>query len=422
MRKRMIAAAFACIVLFSLAGCGKTADGFVPSENKNASHHMVLALREGTYADVIEGCLADFEKKHDVAIDVYELSEDGLHSAVADDAANDEGAYDLCMVDGSWMQEYTAENVLTKLNDYGYTLDDDIIPATTEICYRDGDTYLAPYYGNVTVLLYNKSILERAGYAAEGVLSVGDMQRICNFAKKTHNLGFMYRGDSENNIVVDFLPVLLACGGWVVDEDNHPTVDTPEFHRAMESYMALIDTGKPASRDELVIAVANNAAAMAIGWPGWYTPERNSTADYIAIPVKGTADGKTYNTSVYGVWTIGVPANSMNKGLAVELLSYLMDPKVQLATVEKGGVPCRYSCLRDPEVLEKFPQYEAVRQALENGVYRPIMEEWTDFYTILGAHMREIINGEKNVDKGLKEAQEELEALCGSKQNLADEQ
>ena len=39
-----------------------------------------------------------------------------------------------------------------------------------------------------------------------------------------------------NNLVVDAMPILLSYGAWVVDEDNNPTVNTPEFKKAMEAY------------------------------------------------------------------------------------------------------------------------------------------------------------------------------------------
>ncbi len=408
MKRRIAALLISCLAVLSAGGCAGSDNRFTPSDNKDASVHLSLALRDGTYADVIADCVVDFENKYNVACDIYRLSEDELHAAILDDAESGAGAYDLCMVDGSWMQEYTSAGVLAKLNAYGYELDNDIIPATTEICFRDGDTYLAPYYGNVTVLLYNKSIIKRAGYEPSDIQSVADMKKICEFAKKTHNLGFMYRGDTENNIVVDFLPVLLAYGGWVVDENNQPSVDTVEFHDAMAAYLDLIATGKPAGRDELVIAVANNAAAMAIGWPGWYTPEPHSTADYIAMPGRMDDDGAFCNASVYGIWTLGVPISSQQPKLAVSLLSYLMDKDVQYGTVASGGVPCRYSSLKDEAVLAQFPEYKAVCTALEEGVYRPIIAYWPQFYTILGAHMRDIIEGGATIDEGLAAAQQEL--------------
>lgn len=170
------------------------------------------------------------------------LSEGDLYSGIALDAINDKGSYDLCMVDGSWMAEFTENGVLANLTELGYSLDEDVIPATTTICYVGDDLYLAPYYGNVTVLLYNKANVEAAGYTGDTILSLEDMLAICEKAKADGKLGFIYRGDSQNNLVVDFLPILLSYGGWVIDSNNQPTVNTPEFKDAMNFYLKLIAT------------------------------------------------------------------------------------------------------------------------------------------------------------------------------------
>lgn len=372
---------------------------------------LTLALRAGTYSEVIKSCLLDFQKENNVLCTVLDLSEDELHRRVADNAAYENGDYDFCMVDGSWMAEYTSKGVLANLSELGYSLDDDIIPATTVICYQNGGLYLAPYYGNVTVLLYNKLMVKEAGFSPSEIHSLDDMLKICQFARKRHNLGFMYRGDTANNIVVDFLPILLSYGGWVVDSLNNPTINTPEFLRAFNMYRQLIDTGRAAKKDDLIAAIANKSAAMGIGWPGWYTPTKNSSMDYLAITGRSRFGKATYNANIYGIWAVGIPANSRHKEYAVKLLAYLMDKKVQKATVIKGGVPCRYSSLKDEEILKKFPQYAVVCNALERGMYRPVMEEWTAFYTILGAHMKAILAGEEQMQAGLIAAELELKDM-----------
>lgn len=372
---------------------------------------LTLILRAGTYADVIKECLPAFEAEHNVTCEVLELSESDLYSGIALDAINTKGSYDLCMVDGSWMAEFTENGVLANLTELGYELDDDVIPATTAICYVDDALYLAPYYGNVTVLLYNKANVEEAGYTGDTILSLDDILAICQNAQANGKLGFIYRGDNQNNLVVDFLPILLSFGGWVIDEDNQPTVDTPEFKEAMNFYLELIATGSAQVKDDLIASCDTGAGTMGIGWPGWYTPTEETTADYCAITGAVSTGSETYNANVYGIWTIGVPSNSQNKELATELLSYLMDKDVQKSTVPSGGVPCRYSSLQDPEVLATYPQYEVVCKALEGGMYRPVIAEWTQFYTILGTEMDNIINGVKTVDDGLAYAQAQLEEL-----------
>ncbi len=405
MVKRIVSATLVVAMTLGLAACG---GGGKKSGGRDT---LTLALREGTYADVIEQCLPEFEEKHGVTCVVEKLSEEDLHGGVVEDAANSDGKYDLCMVDGSWMAEYTSQNVLASLSELGYELDDDIIPATTKISYCNDQVYLAPYYGNVTVLLYNRSLAEAAGYGKGEIATLEDVKKIADYAKAEGKSGFIYRGDTPNNLVVDFLPILLSYGGWVVDEGNNPTVDTIAFHDAMEFYLELIKTGEALEKEDMISAISGDKGALGIAWPGWYTPEEGSPADYCALSGRVNENSTSYNANVYGVWTIGIPENSTNKAVALELLEYLMDPAVQKSTVDAGGVPCRYSSLADPDILAKYPQYEEVRQALESGTYRPIMMVWPDFYTILGTAMDRIIKGENSVDEGLAEAQSQLEEL-----------
>lgn len=414
--KKAFALFLALVMTLSLVACGgeETPTDKAPDGGDSAQPTtLTLILRGGTYADVIKECLPTFEKEHNVKCEVLELSEDDLHSKIALDSMNQEGAYDLCMVDGSWAAEFMDAGVVANLTELGYELDDDIIPATTAISYFDDNVYLAPYYGNVTVLLYNKANVEAAGYDGDSIASLEDMLKICQQAKADGKKGFIYRGDSNNNMVVDFLPILLSFGGWVLDENNQPAVNTPEFKDALEFYMELIATGDAEKKDDLIASVDTGAGTMGVGWPGWYTPTADSTADYCAITGAATAGDQTRNANVYGVWTLGITANSTHKELTLELLKYLMDKDVQLATVPSGGVPCRYSSLQNPDVLKTYPQYEVVCKALEGGVYRPVIKEWTEFYTILGTEMSAIVNGVKNIDQGLADAQTQLEAIMG---------
>ena len=411
MKRKLLTLVLAGAMVCSLAACGGNNNSESSETSTDGRTQMSIALRGGVYADVLKECLPAFEEEHNVTIDVQELSEEDLHTSVALNATSAEGAYDLCMVDGSWMAEFTDAGVLANLTELGYELDEDIIEATTSICYVDDNVYLAPYYGNVTVLMLNKAIVEEAGYTADTVDSLEAVLDICQQAQANGKKGFIYRGDNQNNLVVDFLPILLSYGGWVVDENNQPTVNSEEFVNAMNYYMELIATGEAQVKDDLVASVDSGAAAMGIAWPGWYTPTADTPADYIALNGKATPDAEANNANVYGIWCLGIPSNSQNKELAAELLAYLMDPEVQYGTVASGGVPCRYSSLQDEEVLAQYPQYEVVCQALESGVYRPVIAEWTEFYTTLGSEMDNIINGAKTVEEGLNDAQAALEEL-----------
>ena len=428
MKKLIVLLLVLTMVCASFAGCAQPATETAADSNAAADTatepaaapaaegaqeptKLTLILRGGTYGEVIKAALPEFEAANNCTCEVLELAFDDLHTKIALDAVNAQGAYDLCMVDGSWMAEFTANNVLANLSGMGYTLDDDIIPATTTICKVGDDVYLAPFFGNVTVLLYNKQLIADAGYQLEDITTFADVMDI---AQKTHEagkIGFIVRGGSGDNIVSDFIPHLLAYGGWVVDENNQPTVDTDTFKAAFTNYIDLYKLGDTMDKDDIVAAIDGGTAAMAIGWPGWYVPTADSAASYTVIPTKLTDTDTAKNTSMYGVWTIGICNNSQNKELTLKLLEYLMDKDTQLASIDNGGVPCRYSCLQNADVLAKYPQLATVCSALETGVYRPVIEQWAEFTNILGTEMDAVIQGTKTMDDGLAAAQTALQEL-----------
>ena len=402
--KRWIAGGLSLAMLASL-NTGLTANA------SDDPTKMTLILRGGNYAEVIKQALPAFEEENNCEIEVLEMSFDDLHTGIALNAMEETGAYDLCVVDGSWMAEFTTNNVLMNLSDLGYSFDEDVIPNTTEICKVGEDIYLAPYFGNVTVMMYNKALVEAAGYTPEDIDTLDELLDVAKASQESGANGFVYRGDTGDNIVSDFLPILLAYGGWVVDENNQPTVDTQEFKDALNYYLELVGTGTAMSKDDIAASLDNGTSALAIGWPGWYVPTEESAASYTVSPTKVSEESEAYNTSEYGTWTIGIPANAPNPELAYKLLTHIMDPQVQLESIDIGGVPCRYSCLQNEEVLAKYPYLATVCDALEGGVYRPAIEEWTDFTNILGTEIGNIIAGTKDVDQGLADAQQQLTDL-----------
>ncbi|MCR4999874.1 MAG: extracellular solute-binding protein [Lachnospiraceae bacterium] len=407
--RRFISILLSCILAVSITGCQ-----LVPTSSSPAQPTVLrLLLREGTYTDVVKHSLETFEQEHNVICDVVALSESKLHDSIAISNTSGE-SFDLCQVSGSWMAEFTEKGLLENLSAHGYVFDSDIIPRTTEISYYQGKIYLIPYLGNVSVLFYNKALLEDSGHTPEDLTTLETIYETCKTASDNGHIGFMYRGDT--NVIVDFMPFLISYGGWWIDDQHQPTVTTPEFKAALGYYKKLTDTGKCSTKEDIINAISRGHGAMSIGWPAWYLPTDSSPASYCELNGK-VADGhECHNANIYGIWALGISANSPHKDLSYELLTYLMDPTVQKNSMEVGGVPCRYSCLRDSNVLSRYPQYDSICAALENGTYRPFMANWSDFEKVLTPHIIDVLQNRSDIDTAMEAAQNELKELMGQNQ------
>ena len=367
---------------------------------------LTLILRAGTYADVLKEAIPAFEEANNCKIEFSEETFDDLHTKIALDAVNAEGAYDVLMLDGTWMTEFTENGVLANLSDMGYKFDEDIIPATTAAGVdADGNIYMLPYYGNVTIFMYNKDLIDKYN---EGVVpsTWNGVLELSQKMKADGVDGYILRQGAGDPNVTDFLPVLKAFGGWVLNEDfSEVTLNTPEAKAALEFYIDLYKAGNLLDKDNMVAAVNNGSAAMAVGWPGW------GASNYTVIPTKVSDDSAEQYTSIYGCWFLGMAENSAKKDLALKFLEYAMDPEVQLATVSKGCVPCRESSLLNKDVLAEKPNLEVVYGALSTGTYRPAVGFYTDLVNTFGPYLDSAVMGTMSVDDALAQGQAACEAL-----------
>lgn len=367
---------------------------------------LTLILRAGTYAEVLKQAIPAFEEANNCKIEFSEETFDDLHTKIALDAVNAEGAYDVLMLDGTWMTEFTENGVLANLSEMGYTFDDDIIPATTAAGVdADGNIYMLPYYGNVTIFMYNKDLIDKYNEGNvpatwNGVLELAQKMKADGVD------GYILRQGAGDPNVTDFLPVLKAFGGWVLNDDfSAVTLNTPEAKAALEFYIDLYKAGNLLDKDNMVAAVNNGSAAMAVGWPGW------GATNYTVIPTKVSDDSEEQYTSIYGCWFLGMAENSAKKDLALKFLEYAMDPEVQLATVADGGVPCRESSLLAESTLEIKPNLATVYGALSTGTYRPAVGFYTDLVNTFGPYLDSAVMGTMSVDDALAQGQAACEAL-----------
>lgn len=404
MKKILVLTLVALMALLPIAGCFAEA---APADGGK----LTLILRAGSYTDVLKALAPKFEEENNCTIEILDLDFSDMYQKIALDSQNAAGAYDVVMVDGSWFTEFCTNGILENLTAMGVTLDDDYIAGTTKGGLdADGNVYCVPFFGNVQLFYYNKDVLAKYGYDAPPT----DWASVLELAQKINAdgvLGYVARAQAGENIVTDIDPMLLSNGGQILDADNNVTINTPEYKAALESYIEMIKAGQIMAKDDIVAAVNNGTAAMSLIWPGWFTPGADDSTSFALMPNKATKDSPEYNSAWYGLWYLGVTANSQNKELAAKFLQYATSSESEIATVQYGLTPIRHSPYQDAGVLAQSPQLAIVYEALKVGVYRPSVTQWTDITNTLGVELDNAVQGVKTVDQALADAQSACEAL-----------
>lgn len=372
---------------------------------------LTLVLRAGSYTDVMKALAPAFEKENNCTIEMLDLDFSDMYQKIALDSMNAKGAYDVIMIDGSWFTEFLTAGMVADLTAMGYSLDEDFIAGTTKGGQdANGNVFAVPFFGNVQLFYYNKDVLAKYGFDAAPT----DWQTVLELAQKIKadgTIGFAARAQAGENIVTDIDPLVLASGGQVMDADGNITINTPEYTNALQNYVKLIEAGQIMTKDDIVAAVNNGTAAMSLIWPGWYTPGGDEATSFALMPNKLAPDAEEHNTAWYGLWYLGVTANSENKDLALKFIDYVTSAESEIATVAQGLTPIRHSPYQDASVLEQSPQLAIVYEALKSGVYRPSVPQWTEITNTLGVELDNAVQGAKSIEAALADAQKACEEI-----------
>ena len=402
MRKRI------AIVLSLLMAAAVFAGCQAKSQDK-----LVIAARGGSHVNAMEAVKAEFEKEHNVEIEIIGLEAADLKQKISLDAKNKNGAYDLIMADDPWMPELGEAGIFANLSELGVKEDADFEESSLALGkhpYATGDLYALPFSGNVQLFFYNKQLLDNYSYDAPQ-----SWEEVLEIANKVHaedNLtGYVIRGQQGNPIVSDFLPIFWAYGGQVFDENWNAQIDTEAGQQALDTYIQLFAVGANYETTDIVSSVSEGKAAMALGWPSWFITGENASADYAPIPSKATVNGQETSTGMIGNWMMGVTANSQNKELAAEFLSFITSSDTQKKMVEHGGVPTRKSVYLDSELAAQYKHFPVMLEALQNSVARPRTEKWSRVEEALGVELSAAIAETKSIEAALADANEAINQI-----------
>lgn len=401
-------------------------------EGLAAEKKLVIAGRDGTYGDALQLAVdAYLEQNPDVEIELLKLPYSGLMEKVVIDLKEATGAYDLLMMDDTWVTGFSAAGWLTDLSalmqEKGEELDPDFVDAAVDCArypYERGTApvYGLPFVGNVELFVYRQDLFEKYKLAAppktwDDVLNAAKM-----IGEQEEGVyGVVFRGVKGNPINSGFLPIFWAFGAEIIDAEGKPAVNSPEGVAALEFFLELAKyapTGVEVyNASEVRDALLSGGAAIATEvWPAWVpdldNPEKSQVVGKIAVTVHPAQTAEP--APMIGAWHLAIPAASQRKDAAYDFLKFITSQDMQKKmAMDVGLPPTRASVYTDPDVVEKYRWYPTQLEALKASKVRPRIPEWLEIDVKMGTYLNLALIGEMTPEEALTELNNEIADLLG---------
>ncbi|CAM4091454.1 sugar ABC transporter substrate-binding protein [Paenibacillus alkaliterrae] len=403
-----------------------TGNGAAAEKDKKESVTITAAMQQHSAVDAIKEMLPEFEQQTGIKVQFDILPQEELHSKTELALASNSDQYDVVMMDMMFTTQYAKAGWVSPLEDLisaneATLQSDDFMEGFLSAFQTDGHTYGLPFYGESTMLMYNKEMFEQAGIANPPT-TIDELIAAAKELTKDGKYGIAMRGArGEGMNIYVWAGFYNAFGGkWLVD--GKPVMNSPEAIKATEVYADLIKNYAPPgganfSWDQVQLAVQQGTVAMAIDATNFAarleSPENSKVVGKIGYaPVPSGPAGSS--PSVYTAGLV-VPKGSEHQEAAFEFISWATSKEIQLKTAIEGlrADATRKSVWEDQSYRDKY-NYEGwtdvTVQAMEeaNADYRPRIKEWKRMGDRLGIAVSEVL-ASSDAKEALDSAQKDIE-------------
>ena len=400
---------------------------------------LTLSSHTGPTTDAYKELAKEFEELTGAEVVVIDESWTDLLSKHLAAFAAHTGDYDILTWPYVWFGHYVEGDMVENLNDWfakedlidaDYDLED-FVPAILEAYgryttgfYTDPDAlWSVPYKFDVYLAFYRPDVWVEAGIVDEdGNAKLPETwEELAEHAKIISEkvpdiVPLAIPLIIDDPTVSTFLPIFVSYGGeppmpWF-DENLYPAFYGEEAVNAVNALKDLMPY-MPADAlemdyDSVNAFMAQGEAAYGLNWnaylPVLLDPEKSKISDSVGFDlVPGGPAGRPQGL---GGWQMGISKDSANKEAAFQLLQFLTGknrgPRLALA----GGSVARYSTAEDPEIVEAFPYYPLLLEAVENVAVRGMDRSWVEQQMTIAVAVNEILLGADPEETLLKAAEQ----------------
>ena len=347
-----------------------------------------------------------FTQETGIQVQYNETSYDAWYQAAKNDGLHKTGAYDIYVMDDSWVPEFAAGNVIQSLDKLGFHVNPDIIvnglnqgywppkvgAKMKDFASKSPELYAIVIIDDVEILYYNKDYFPTAPKTWDDIAAAAAAK-----AKPGGPYGWSARGVKGNPIVQTYLPLLNSYGGSFVNDDWSPGFAGPEGVGALErlfSFIPYMPSGVAEfdTDQETQSLLQGNCLAITE-----YTGLSHVVDDPASSKVPGKINmaatpSQEKSGPAIGTFIAGIASGAPNPQGAKKYLEWFTSAQIQIDFAKtNGSAAVTKSALTDPTIAAQYRWLPAIADAVTNSIAKPHTPDEPKMEDILGTRLNEAL-------------------------------
>ena len=404
-----------------------------------ASAETTITVATVNNGDMIrmQGLTDDFTAKHpDIKVEWVTLEENVLRQRVTTDVATKGGQYDVMTIGTYEVPIWGKQGWLVGLDDLPESYDvDDLLPAIRGGLTVDGTLYAAPFYGESSMVMYRKDLVEAAGMEMPEAPTWDQVKEIAAATTDKANevYGICLRGKAGWGENMAFLTAMSnSFGAKWFDMEWTPQFDSEEWKATLTFYLDLMNEyGPPGASsngfNENLALFQTGKCAMwidaTVAASFVTNPDDSEVADQVGFAL-APDNGLGKRGNWLWAWNLAVPAGTEKEDAAKAFIEWATSKEYTELVAEKEGwanVPpgTRTSLYENPAYLEAAPFAQMTLESIEAadpqnptvdevpyvGVQFVAIPEFQGLGTAVGQQFSAALAGQITAEQALANAQ-----------------
>lgn len=320
------------------------------SSGAMASENLVIATVNNGDMIRMQGLTQDFTDKTGHTVEWVTLEENVLRQRVTTDIAAKGGSFDIMTIGMYETPIWGANGWLVPLDDLSADYNaDDILPAMRAGLSHDGTLYAAPFYGESSMIMYRKDLMEKAGlempdaptwqFIREAAAAMTDRENDIN--------GICLRGKAGWGEGGAFITVTAnSFGARWFDEDWNAQFDQPEWKEALEFFVGMMNESGP--NGYATNGFNENLNLFQQGKCGMWidatvaasfvtNPDDSTVADKVGFALAPNSEGVEKRANWLWAWALAIPAGTQKADAAKEFIEWATSTDyIELVAANEG--------------------------------------------------------------------------------------